>query len=474
MRFHALMMVLLLTGVVFADGGAWILKPNGWTLHPEAQQYALIDFNDGYERLGLTVEFGATSEGTNAIWVVPVPADPTKVEIKLIDGFPVPYGSSISEDARNALNGAFLAAAGWGTFPLNIAILPLFLIGTMRGTLSSSAKNGIEGSSYYDGISIFQRVSLGGVTSDLVGTNDPAELENYLSSKGVELAGEYKMILEGYVDKDYSFVVTYISDWQKFQSSKTNTAGSTYPDYYANRVAYPYAASTPISLRIGFPSTKPYFPLKLTSMYGDRVIPITIYLMGNYVPETYSGLAGLKADYFRNGYVRNYYSPNQVTGDVEEFFRPGRQLSDLEYTKITINEKSVNFKEDLWFGSGLPFSFTLKKAIADNFLVLLLLIMIIVSSLAGIIAGRLAFKDSGLDDMHFGLYGLYGLTTMFGFLIATWLMKTASLDDKTRKTLEGKGFQVFDNRKIIYAVLYYVLFVVLIIALWAVAGWIFG
>ncbi|MEK6954768.1 MAG: DUF2330 domain-containing protein [Candidatus Micrarchaeota archaeon] len=474
MRAAVLLLILLFSGFATADGGAWIRMPDRWQIHPESQQYAIIDYNDGYERLGLTVEFAASSQGTNAIWVVPIPASPTKVDIKLIDGFPIPTGSSISEQSRNIISSAALSAAVWGTFPL---ALPLGFLFIFRGTLSGASMkaDGMYGSSYYDGISIFQRVSLGGVTSDLVATKDPAELERYLSSKGVELAGEYKMILEKYVDKDYSFVVTYISDWQKFQSSKTSSGAYDPYGYGSYGAQYPSRGSTtPISLRIGFPSEKPYFPLKLTSMYGDRVIPITLYMIGNYKPKLYSGIGGgVKADYFRNGNVNNYYR-GSAPSNTEEFFRPGRTLSNLDFTKITINEPSINFKDDLWFDSGLPISFGLKKVIADNFWVVLILMMAICSAVASIAAGRVIFKDGSVDDAHLAMHSLWNFTTMIGFVLATFFWNTQKLDEKTAKQLSDKGLSVYDGRKISYTVLFYILFVIAVVILWMLLSWVAG
>ncbi|MFH1750208.1 MAG: hypothetical protein ABH863_00865 [Candidatus Micrarchaeota archaeon] len=477
MRAALLLFILLVSNFAFADGGMWI-REDRWNLHPESNQYAIIDYNDGYERLGLTVEFAASSKGTNAVWVVPIPSNPTRADIKLIDGFPVPSGRSIRDSARESVNLASLAAVVYGTFPLSIP-LALFPIILLRGTLTSfGASMGMDGSSYYDGISIFQRVTLGGVTSDLVGTSDPSELENYLQSKGVVLAGEYKLILENYVEKDYSFVVTYITDWQKFQLQK----GSR--DYYGN---YRSSETTPITLRIGFPSEKPYFPLKLTSMYGDRVIPITIYMMGNYMPQLYSGLGGgIKADYFRNGNVvdnRNYYvqqseyydsSGNYIGPAIEEFFRPGRSLSNLDYTKFTINEPSANFKDDLWFTAGLPMNFEVKKVIADNFWVVLILIMAMTSAVASVAAGRLAFKGGSIGDMRLAMHGLWNFTTMIGFVLATFFWKIRNLDEKTKKQLVAKGLSVYDERKVVYAVVFYVLFIIAIVILWLLLGWVAG
>lgn len=477
MRLAPLIALLLIANLAFADGGMWI-REDRWNLHPESNQYAIIDYNEGYERLGLTVEFAASSKGTNAIWVVPIPANPAKTDIKLIDGFPTPYGNNIAEQARNVVSSAAFFAGVWGTFPLTLPI-GLFLMVILRGAVPGSASiRGMDGSSYYDGISIFQRVSLGGVTSDLVGTNDPSELENYLQSKGVTLAGEYKMILEKYVEKDYSFVITYISDWQKFQSQK---GGQNNYGYYRS------GDMTPITLRIGFPTEKAYFPLKLTSMYGDRVIPITIYMMGNYKPELYSGIGGgVKTEYFRNGNVadnrdyymrdsRNYDSSGKYIGPVfEEFFRPGRTLSNLDYTKIKINEPSINFKDDLWFDEGLPISFGVKKLIADNFWVMLILVMAICSALASIGAGRLAFSDGSVSDDRLAMHSLWNFTTMIGLVLATFFWNTQKLDEKTSKQLKDKGLTAYDGRKIAYVVLFYILFAACLFAMWLFLSWIAG
>ncbi|MFH0971267.1 MAG: hypothetical protein V1835_01745 [Candidatus Micrarchaeota archaeon] len=471
MRSVAILAILLLAfNFAHADGGVWVNRGAYWDLHPETTQYALIDFENDYERLGLTIEMDADLAVKKTVWMLPIPANPTTVEIELSEGFPLLYGTSITQEAQSVVGGAAWLAVGWGFFPLNLPLAFLFII-IGRGTISGAAMktDGLSDSAYYSDISIFQRVTQGGVTSDLVATENAQELENYLRNKGIELTAEHKSMLSEYIGKKYSFVITYISDWQKFI---TRTAGQK--------------GTIPISLLIKFPTTKPYFPLKLTSVYGDASIPVTIYMYGNYKPQFYGGVNG-NVEYYTRGRVSNYYdnyryrSENyDVRGNYigpkisEEFFRPGRNLNNFEFTKIEMDVPSRNFKEDLWFEPGTGLKTGVQKTVAENFWFIALLFFIIVTMASSLIAGKLIFREEKMSDMRLAAQGLWSLLSMVGFVVATIFWKTRTLDEKTIKQLSAQGVGTFDKRKVTYAGIYYLLFLILTIVLWGILAVLLG
>ncbi len=454
MKYAFPLLLLLFTPLIFADGAAWVYRDR-WDLQPETNQYAIIDFENGYQRFGMTIEMDTNLPGQKAVWVLPIPASPTSTDINLVEGFPAFSGTSISKQAGDVVIGSALLSAGWSTFPLSLPLLFFFVI-IGRGSVMMAADYK-EGSAYYSGISIYERVQLGGVTSDLVATDDPRELTNYLESKGIDLNWEYRSTLGEYVGKEYSFVITYISDWEKFLARDRLQKDRS-----------------PLSLKVNFPSDKPYFPLKLTSLYGDISIPITIVMVGNFKPELYSEISsGVKTEYYRNGrviesyedYYRNsdyydgsgkYVGPERY--DVKDFFRPGRNLNNLEYTKIEINSPSRNFKDDLWFSEGLPIHYEFKKLVADNFWAFFILTMAIISALASIAAGRLVFKEPPISDQRLALHGLWNFSTMVGFILATVFWNTRKMDGKLEAQLKKKNLSTFDSRKLSYMVLFYFIF----------------
>ena len=98
-----LIFTFLLPSLVLADG--MMIKPdpyrNRWDYVSESNQQAYINYEDGLEKLILSV--GLEEANSEIIWIFPVPANPQKVVIDVLTEFPKLRGEEINKKAKSKL-----------------------------------------------------------------------------------------------------------------------------------------------------------------------------------------------------------------------------------------------------------------------------------------------------------------------------------------------------------------------------------
>jgi hypothetical protein len=229
---------------VSADGGIIIYDPDMslWELQDMDKQLCAINYENGFENMLLSVDV-SNLHGEKAVWIFPVPAKPDKIAIDIIKGFPRLLGYDIKDKANEKLSDAFL----WMSLSqvYTIPFVTLFFL-FIPVSIMEAAGIGRE-------VTIHERIEKMGLITELVTTKDGNAFYNYLVNKGLDLPSNLKSILEGYIGKEYSFVVSWISDVEKFKQESTIT------DRYGNLI-------NTIGVFITFPTDKIYFPLKPTSV----------------------------------------------------------------------------------------------------------------------------------------------------------------------------------------------------------------
>jgi len=94
-------------GNVFADGMVINQDPRDpysgeWDYSDESDQQAFINYQDGMEKMIVSVKIDDI-EDKNAVWVFPVPAEPAKVAINMVEELPEMNGVEISSSAKSNL-----------------------------------------------------------------------------------------------------------------------------------------------------------------------------------------------------------------------------------------------------------------------------------------------------------------------------------------------------------------------------------
>ena len=150
---------------------------------------------------------------------------------------------------------------------------------------------------------------------------------------------------------------------------------------------YKYAIRTYLS----FPTDKIYFPLKTTSIYGDKEIPMLVYVINYVEPEFYKEIKEYaKVNYFLQ---KEYEVPNKL----KFFFNDKNTIKNLKYTKIKINSPSLYLIDDLWINDSTSTKIILKEYISKYAWFLGIILFILCSCLASMISGMVIFRKDQPD-----------------------------------------------------------------------------
>ncbi len=404
-----------------ADGAAF-LTGNDFSinaLHGEHTQIAAINYENGKEKLVIAVKMEQI-KNNDVVWIVPVPSEPEDVKINILENFPSFRGedmikkAEIEKETLEHLAPVMSAGQLW-TIPYYMFFFPypLFYI----SGLSAGANYGAE---------VYAEVEKEGILTQVVTAETSQGLYNYLTDKGVRVSEVSIPVLDDYIGKGYSFVVSWLTGKEKETNKKYDVP----------------------AIFVEFPTDRIFYPLKPTSLYGERGVPVIIYVVGFVEPEFYDEIK----EFAR---YKHFYQGRVSHDWPSEFYGTGKANNGFYYTRINIGferEMAIfgydpdifvetppakNFVDDLWLEKLEKTPPEIEKAVFTmnsvrflsspvGFAVLLLL----TSFLTGIIAGLIVFRDSRI--LGFGLLGLANLFTIMGLIIATnKLMKGESKSKRT-------------------------------------------
>lgn len=443
---------------VLADGGMMHYYQDKWQMLPEGQQLAAINYKDGYENLILAVEPGEGNIGDKAVWIFPVPAKPSSTVINIGKGFPVFQGQKLSDAYDAKVDDIMMTSISTQFF-----LLPLMARNFMgKGSAQFGAT--LDSVKLAEGVTVHESITKFGITTELITAEDGASLAEYLSAKSLEIPPIYKSILDEYIGKEYSFVISWVDDMQGFKQSqfeKTNlmNQGGRYYDPYGYNS---YASNNMISVFITFPTDKLYFPLKPTSVYGSLKVPATIYIVGYVKPEFYPMIKpDAQVEYFVG-------TPRATTSDMNDFFFSSPEGVGDKYTIIKLNPPSKFLSQDLWIKTSSPVGKSFTYFFYKNAFIFGLLLIILLSCIASMLAGLILYRKSYLKWWHFALFGLFNLLTILGFILATLFLRTKEITKPIKDYVSKNASSIFlDPRKKYNA---YLIGMGIAILLWLVLG----
>jgi len=243
----------------------------------------------------------------------------------------------------------------------------------------------------------------------------------------------------------------------------------------------------------GFYRRKIYYPLIPTSIYESKTIPIEIRVLGFVKPRIYSKIKGYtEVSYWEQDYTKYYskkgnwvYAQQINLGGFEELEKFGprklvipevpEELKDfygsidvkgrLAYTKIKINAPSKYLVDDLWMKRGTPVKISLALAFSSHPIIMGVLLLVILSFLAGLWSAAVVFRKR---VWKYGLLGLTNTASIIGLMIGTAAIRTErpQISEKAREMLEemkkaGVRVSIRDKRKLYFVLLFTFIFVLL-------------
>ena len=454
-KINFVLALFILSSFVFippisADGGLVFYDPDilNWKLHNMDQQLCAINYENGFENMLLAVKV-SNLHGKKAVWIFPIPAKPDKIVIDIIKGFPELLGYDVKEKANDTISNVFGA--------MIFSRLPCTWYAYMKAILWRSRIKSIK-SRIEEGITIHEHIEKMGLTTELITAKDENAFRNYLTNKNLDLPPDLKSILDGYIGKEYSFVISWISDIEKFKQGtyKENIKFGTFKqEKFGETVNI-------IGVSIVFPTDDIYFPLKPTSVYGNQKIPILIYVMNHVTPILYPEIErATQVNYF----VEQYY---HVPGELLSFFNEKRGIGNLKYTKIKITAPSKYLTKDLWIKNSAPINIILADFINKYVWLWGIIFFILSSCLASMLAGIVVFRKDRPSKKKFALFGLWNFLTLIGFAIASIFLKTKKIKPELEQQLISERIIIWDNRKILFVFLFTIFFLVIVFTLYTV------
>lgn len=405
LSFTILSLVILLSVFSFvpksvlADGVVMLKLDYLWDYSDESNQQAFINYDNGIEKMIISV--GLEGENNNsAVWLFPVPSNPNQVVIDVLKSLPQLSGEKISTKANlNAVKIiTFLQMTQIYTIPyiLSYGPLGLSIVDAWRpSTFGTPA--GIDKSIESD-VVVYQHLEKEGLTSEIITAKTATGLYNYLRGKGLEVESGSIPVLDNYIGKEYSFVASWISSSENIISGQRGVL-------------------------VTFPTKNIYFPMLPTSVYGSKIIPVTIKIIGHVSPKIFQDIKSYtKINYYINSYV-------SFTDNLKNFYNGQNQ--NVKYTKIEINAPSNFFTEDLWIDRRTPLKTYYLTFIVEHSIVTAIILLILSSIMAGLLAGMIVFRDLRKNPVKLSLIGLSNCLTLIGLLITTVIVSTKE-EDKSK------------------------------------------
>ncbi|MFH1657592.1 MAG: hypothetical protein ABH919_03930 [bacterium] len=476
---------------VLADG--MMIKPNpyldSWNYSGETNQQAFINHNNGLQRMIIGVGF-EEENSDGVVWLFPVPADPNKVTIDVVKNLPQLRGEEISKKAKSNLNEVkeFLRMTQFYT----ILFVSPNLQTMGRGDYSNDGliPLGIGKNSEID-VMVYEHLDKEGISSEIITAKTANGLYDYLKNKGLKIEIGSIPILDNYIGKDFTFVVSWINSSEKIifaQEIENNldayfSCKPCYQEFFKlitdlkrkypeiliqnySEIDYLKSQQGEAALQeltqaiqndpsiitdhrrdqrgifVTFPTENIYFPMLPTSVYGSEIVPATIRVLGHVTPKVFQDIKSYtKVEYYINGHS------DIADDDLEDFYNGQNQ--NIKYTKIEINAPSKFFTNDLWISNEVPAKTYYSTFMAQQSVIILILLLIVSSSIAGILAGWISFKKLRKKTLKLGLIGLSNCFSLFGLLITTVFISTKEKDESLKPVLieiKRKGY--FWKRKL--------------------------
>jgi len=377
-----LIFLIMLSSVTLADG-AIIYHDlyNQVFILNETEQTCFINYKDGIQKMFFTVNVKAINQAKSLVWIFPIPSSPENIKTDIINNLPLFYGRVLEEHSKLYCDKIikFMNYTQYSSLMLYL-LYPSFLEITNNLTREGELQT-------------FNRSNTRKLTTDVISAKNSDSLENYLLNKKLKLPEQLKKVLNEYMYKDYSFAISYISDLHNFNEKNEQ-----------------------FGVYVTFTTPKIYFPLKPTSIYKNDRIPITIYVLGYVIPETYIKLSS---------YINCWYlfSNNiRFNENFKDFLFSEDIDNKLRFTMITIDFKAHNFKEDLWINPN-----TIKPYIShfvmDYYFIILFILWPLISCISSLSGAYLTFNNTKFNKMKFFTFGLYNFFTLIGMIYISYKKK---------------------------------------------------
>jgi len=384
-----------------------------WDVVGETEQQAVINFENGREKMILSVGWEETA-GEGVVWVFPLPAPPEQISLDLVRKFPRLGGEEVFSKARFELSEIRKLLLRTQIYPIPFIAITEVVFGVNTLNFVTPSYSGAGASEY---VAVHEHLEKEGVASEIITTKNAAALYDYFQNKGLKIEPGAVEVLQGYIGKDYSFVASWITS----SAEESDNVRGVY---------------------VSFPTEEVYYPLLPTSVYGERVVPTTIRVLGFVTPKVPESIQGQTQTRY---YLQEFLD---IEGETSKFFSDKGYFSNLrqvKYTLVRINSPARQFTEDLWLIPQAPEKVRLAANIGQHSKMIGLLLLVAISSSLSLVLGILVFEEArNLKGMgKFLLIGLTNSLTLLALIVAVWFMtirRGGDINSHTIKRLKEGGY----------------------------------
>lgn len=241
-----------------SDKPYWEKGINQWDYTSESEQNALINYENGQEKLILSI--GTKKQDANSsVWIFPIPTKPGDAKISYLDEIPSIKGEEQMAETQININRYKPWFYYSQIYPYLLSWLKADekkMLGTvdMYNSLDSSSTRNEEYVHSANDIIVYQHIEKDQLSSELLESSSIDALYNYLKEKEIDIDRKKISVFDQYVKSGYSFVVTWISPVTSAVSGDNSnsalsieTITKNYQDYF-NLPKYPKTVSAEIEI----------------------------------------------------------------------------------------------------------------------------------------------------------------------------------------------------------------------------------
>jgi hypothetical protein len=395
--------------LLFADGVVLESFYGGWRPSEQVSQAAIIDYRDGMEKMILGVNLLETG-AKEKVWIFPIPSSPEEIGLDVLKEMPSLEGYDIRERARKNLKFIKL-------FLFCTQIYPIPYLLEVLGEEQTLGIGEGPGSLHFPGlppmgVEVREHIEKYGVTAELITAKDGNAIYSYFRKKGLKISRGAIPVLDEYVGKDYSFVTCWMT--QKETIKKTSSK-------------LPFETR---GVLVIFPSQKIYYPLYPTSIYGGKIIPIIIQIIGYLAPPKFPSQLESFIDirYIKGRYFGGFSSSLSQLFGLEERGVWG-------YTVLSINAPAKFLTKDLWMEKRIQGGINKFLFVSEHPFLFGLFLNFFLSIICAIISGLITLKECK-NPLKLATIGIANFFTLIGVAYAIAFTKTRSIKEDGDELLE--------------------------------------
>jgi hypothetical protein len=385
-------LLLVIETTAVADGIPAYYDDTGWHILNEQAQYAVVALKEGRETLLLQVAIerdATTKQAEKMVWITPVPAPASEVEVDILRGFPMFWGVEPKAFLTRRAQEVVSAMAMTQIYPA-FFILYFYTAGA-------------KGSDpYVPGVVIHKHIRRDGVELQLLGADTSEALCAHLKESGVDFPQNGLKSLKPYTGSEACFVVFRIADLEA----------------YWNAIEEAQNVMS-LGVEVDFPSENGFYPLVASSALPGERLGIVVTVLGFMTADKPVPM-GLSTGHF--------FGKVRANTEVRRSLGISSTEEKLRYTRFILHAAPKDLTTDLRFRPKTPgYTETVVGWISSpDFGAVLWIIGLVVFAALSVLAGlsaRIAWPaDARPSYFKVATIGLANFATLVGVLSASILV----------------------------------------------------